>query len=170
MAAPILDLRNIDKSFGFIDVLYDISLAVSAGEVLCLLGDNGAGKSTLIKTLSGVHKPTSGSVVMDGKPVEFASPREVGDLGIATVPQFGGTFPLMSIGRCFFCYREAFAPEIGAFVDAVEQGEAPKAGFEDGRKALTLAEAALRSANEGDRSIDVPGSPGPRRRRAVRGG
>ena len=67
MAAPILELRSVDKSFGPIDVLHDISLRVHAGEVLCLLGDNGAGKSTLIKTLSGVHKPTSGAVLMDGE-------------------------------------------------------------------------------------------------------
>ena len=106
MAAPIIELRNVNKSFGPIDVLHDISLEVRAGEVLCLLGDNGAGKSTLIKTLSGVHKPTSGSVLMDGKQVTFASPREASDLGVATVHQFGGTFPLMSIGRCFFVGRE----------------------------------------------------------------
>ena len=76
MATPILELRNVNKSFGPIDVLHDISLKVDAGEVLCLLGDNGAGKSTLIKILSGVHKPTSGTVLMDGKEVGFASPRE----------------------------------------------------------------------------------------------
>ena len=74
MATPIIELRNVNKSFGPIDVLHDISLKVHAGEVLCLLGDNGAGKSTLIKTLSGVHKPTSGTVLMDGKEVSFATP------------------------------------------------------------------------------------------------
>jgi simple sugar transport system ATP-binding protein len=106
MAAPILELRNVNKSFGPIDVLHDISLKVHAGEVLCLLGDNGAGKSTLIKTLSGVHKPTSGAVLMDGKEVSFTGPRDASDMGIATVHQFGGTFPLMSVGRCFFVGRE----------------------------------------------------------------
>ncbi|MDO3434934.1 ATP-binding cassette domain-containing protein [Rhizobium sp. CBN3] len=99
---PILELRNVDKSFGPIDVLHDISLKVRAGEVLCLLGDNGAGKSTLIKTLAGVHKPTRGTILMDGAPVEFSGPREAQEKGISTVHQFGGTFPLMSIGRSFF--------------------------------------------------------------------
>jgi simple sugar transport system ATP-binding protein len=102
MTAPVLKLVNVNKSFGPIDVLYDINLEVRAGEVLCLLGDNGAGKSTLIKTMSGVHKPTSGEIQMDGAKVEFSSPRDATDRGIATVHQFGGTFPLMSIGRSFF--------------------------------------------------------------------
>ena len=99
---PVLELRGVDKSFGPIDVLHEVSLKVHEGEVLCLLGDNGAGKSTLIKTLAGVYKPTAGTILMDGKPVEFDRPRDAADRGIATVHQFGGTFPLMSIGRSFF--------------------------------------------------------------------
>jgi simple sugar transport system ATP-binding protein len=103
---PVLELRNVDKSFGPIDVLNDISLKVSPGEVLCLLGDNGAGKSTLIKTLSGVYQPSRGEVLMDGQPTVFSSPREAQERGIATVHQFGGTYPLMSIGRNFFMGSE----------------------------------------------------------------
>jgi simple sugar transport system ATP-binding protein len=106
--APILQLINVNKSFGPIDVLHDISLEVRSGEVLCLLGDNGAGKSTLIKTLAGVHKPTSGTIEMEGKPVMFNSPRDASERGIATVHQFGGTFPLMSIGRSFFVGVEPY--------------------------------------------------------------
>jgi simple sugar transport system ATP-binding protein len=102
MKPPILALKNVNKSFGPIEVLNDISLQVKAGEVLCLLGDNGAGKSTLIKILSGVYTLTSGQLEMDGKPQSFTSPRQASDMGIATVHQFGGTFPLMSIGRSFF--------------------------------------------------------------------
>jgi simple sugar transport system ATP-binding protein len=106
MKAPLLRLSNIDKSFGPIDVLHDISLEVQRGEVLCLLGDNGAGKSTLIRILSGVHRPTSGTLEIDGKVVTLDSPREASKHGIATVHQFGGTFPLMSIGRSFFVGAE----------------------------------------------------------------
>jgi simple sugar transport system ATP-binding protein len=98
----MLNLTDISKSFGPIDVLRDISLQVIRGEVLCLLGDNGAGKSTLIKILSGVHKPSSGRIEVEGKAVVFDSPRDASAYGIATVHQFGGTFPLMSIGRSFF--------------------------------------------------------------------
>jgi simple sugar transport system ATP-binding protein len=103
---PLLKLSGINKSFGPIDVLHDISLEVKAGEVLCLLGDNGAGKSTLIKVLSGVHKPTSGTMEVNGRAVTFEGPREASAEGIATVHQFGGTFPLMSIGRSFFVGAE----------------------------------------------------------------
>ncbi|WP_299503939.1 ATP-binding cassette domain-containing protein [Cypionkella sp.] len=102
MSIPILSLQNVSKSFGPIDVLHNINLDLRAGEVLCLLGDNGAGKSTVIRLLSGVHQPSSGAIMMDGQPVNFASPRAASDHGIATVHQFGGTFPLMSIGRSFF--------------------------------------------------------------------
>ncbi|MBL4626563.1 MAG: sugar ABC transporter ATP-binding protein [Roseicyclus sp.] len=103
---PVIELRNVDKSFGPIDVLHEISLKVRAGEVLCLLGDNGAGKSTLIKTLAGVYQPTSGDIVMDGEKTTLKGPRDAQSRGIATVHQFGGTYPLMSIGRNFFMGME----------------------------------------------------------------
>lgn len=106
MTTPLLKLTGINKSFGPVDVLHDISLEVKAGEILCLLGDNGAGKSTLIRILSGVHKPSSGEMLMNGKPMDFETPRDASDNGIATVHQFGGTFPLMSIGRSFFVGAE----------------------------------------------------------------
>ena len=72
--APVLEARNISKYFGRVIALEDVSLSVRPGEVNCLLGDNGAGKSTLIKTLSGVHPPDSGSLLMDGKPIVLQSP------------------------------------------------------------------------------------------------
>jgi simple sugar transport system ATP-binding protein len=106
MTTPLLQLRGVNKSFGPIDVLHDINLEVKAGEILCLLGDNGAGKSTLIRLLSGVHKPTSGEILIQGQPVHFETPRDASHSGIATVHQFGGTFPLMSIGRSFFVGAE----------------------------------------------------------------
>jgi simple sugar transport system ATP-binding protein len=102
MSNSVLALKNVNKSFGPIEVLNDISIDIKSGEVLCLLGDNGAGKSTLIRILSGVHQPTSGTILLDGEPVTLSTPRAAADRGIATVHQFGGTFPLMSIGRSFF--------------------------------------------------------------------
>jgi simple sugar transport system ATP-binding protein len=81
-------------------------MSVGRGEVMCLLGDNGAGKSTLIKTLAGVHRPTTGEFLVEGQPVAFESPRDALDAGIATVYQDLAMIPLMSITRNFFLGRE----------------------------------------------------------------
>lgn len=99
---PILSLKNVSKVFAGYQALNDVSLEIHAGQVLCLLGDNGAGKSTLIKVLSGFHTPTSGTMAVNGEERIFKSPKDASAEGIATVHQFGGTFPLMSIGRSFF--------------------------------------------------------------------
>ena len=103
---PVLEAHHISKYFGRVIALEDVSLSVRPGEVNCLLGDNGAGKSTLIKTLSGVHKPDSGTLAMDGKPLVLQSPRDALDRGIATVYQDLAVLPLMSISRNFFVGSE----------------------------------------------------------------
>ena len=104
--APLIEARALTKYFGSVVALRDVSLSVRAGEVLCLLGDNGAGKSTLIKILSGVHPPDSGEILLDGEPVEFGSPRDALQRGIATVYQDLAMIPLMSISRNFFLGAE----------------------------------------------------------------
>ena len=106
MAAPLIEVRRIVKHFGHVVALNGVSLAVHAGEVLCLLGDNGAGKSPLVKTLSGVHRPTAGEFLVGGRPANFSSPRDALDAGIATVYQDLAMIPLMSIRRHFFMGRE----------------------------------------------------------------
>jgi D-xylose transport system ATP-binding protein len=83
----VLSLRGISKHFGAVSALTDIELDVYPGEVVALVGDNGAGKSTLIKTLAGVHQPSSGTISFEGKPVTLTSPSDALDLGIATVFQ-----------------------------------------------------------------------------------
>ncbi|MDQ3318541.1 MAG: ATP-binding cassette domain-containing protein [Actinomycetota bacterium] len=104
--APLMEARGISKYFGHVVALEDISLEVRAGQVTCLLGDNGAGKSTLIKTFSGVHQPTKGTMAVDGEEVRFNSPRDAIDRGIATVFQDLAMIPLMGISRNFFIGRE----------------------------------------------------------------
>lgn len=103
---PMIDVHNISKHFGSVIALSDVSMNVYPGEVMCLLGDNGAGKSTLIKALSGVHKPTTGSYFVEGKAVNFESPRDALAAGIATVYQDLSMIPLMSIARNFFLGSE----------------------------------------------------------------
>jgi simple sugar transport system ATP-binding protein len=104
--APIIELRSVTKRFFGVTAVRDLSLTLAAGEVLCLLGENGAGKSTIIKILTGVEKPTSGEVLVDGAPVHFGSPREAREKGIATVYQEVGTLPLMSVARNFVLAAE----------------------------------------------------------------
>lgn len=103
---PVLEARQVTKRFGSNVAVRDVSFSVSAGEVVCLLGDNGAGKSTLIKLLSGVHQPTEGQLLLDGKEVRFADARQALHQGIATVHQEVGSIPLISIGRNFFLGAE----------------------------------------------------------------
>ena len=103
---PIIEMRDIEKHFGNIIALAGVSFDVRPGECHCLLGDNGAGKSTFIKTMSGVHKPTKGTITIDGKPMNFSSPRDAMEAGIATVFQDLAMIPLMSVTRNFFMGRE----------------------------------------------------------------
>ncbi len=103
---PVLEARDVSKYFGGVIALEDVSLAVRSGEVVCLLGDNGAGKSTLIKILSGVHVPDEGTVLLEDKPIRPRSPRDMLELGVATVYQDLAVFPLMSIARNFFVGQE----------------------------------------------------------------
>jgi simple sugar transport system ATP-binding protein len=106
MTAPILQVERVSKRFGNVVALRDVTMSVPAGRVTCLLGDNGAGKSTLIQILSGVHRPTTGRYLVDGTPVDFASPREALARGIATVYQDLAMIPLLSIWRNFFLGAE----------------------------------------------------------------
>lgn len=104
--APLIEMKNIEKHFGSVIALAGVSVEVRSGECHCLLGDNGAGKSTFIKTMSGVHKPTSGEIIFEGKPMDFADPRDAISAGIATVYQDLAMIPLMSVSRNFFMGNE----------------------------------------------------------------
>lgn len=104
--APILQMKGIEKHFGSVIALAGVSVDVYPGECHCLLGDNGAGKSTFIKTMSGVHKPTAGEIIFEGRPMDFADPRDAIAAGIATVYQDLAMIPLMSVSRNFFMGNE----------------------------------------------------------------
>jgi len=103
---PLLEVDNLTKYFGTVIAIKDISMSVRAGEVMCVLGDNGAGKSTLIKTLSGVHQPSEGRYLIEGKQVRLTSPRDALSRGIATVYQDLAMIPLLSVWRNFFLGSE----------------------------------------------------------------
>lgn len=84
---PKIRLENISKRFGRVVAVDNVSLTVFEDEILGIVGDNGAGKTTLMGVISGIHKPTSGQLYIDGTPVEFSSPSESRTRGIETVYQ-----------------------------------------------------------------------------------
>ncbi|HLZ60613.1 MAG TPA: ATP-binding cassette domain-containing protein [Ktedonosporobacter sp.] len=133
---PMIEVQDASKYFGSVVALKDISMSVHAGEVMCLLGDNGAGKSTLIKILSGVHQPSQGRYLVEGKEVHFSSPRDALNAGIATVYQDLAMIPLMGISRNFFLGSEPrkgwgpFKYYDATFADRVTREELAKMGIQ----------------------------------------
>lgn len=106
MAQPVIELKNVVKSFGPVDVLKGVDLVAHAGRVTALVGDNGAGKSTLIKGLAGVQPYDSGSVLFDGQPVDIQNPREAAALGIEVVYQDLALCENLDIVQNMFLGRE----------------------------------------------------------------
>lgn len=102
----LVDMVDIHKYFGSVQVLRGIDFHVDRQEIVGLLGDNGAGKSTLIKVLTGYHTPTRGQIYFDGQPVTINSPHDARELGIETVYQDLALVPLMSIARNFWLGQE----------------------------------------------------------------
>lgn len=99
MSTSILELKGIYKSFTGNRVLSDINLSVSAGEILCLVGENGSGKSTLIKIVSGVYTPDSGEIVINGKFYSALEPTESIKQGIQVIYQDFSVFPNLTVAE-----------------------------------------------------------------------
>jgi len=110
---PLLRIAGVSKHFGAVTALDDVSFEVRAGEVLALLGDNGAGKSTLIKIVSGSLQPSSGRVLLDGRPVRFETPADAKALGIETVYQDLSLCENVDVVANFFMGRELYRNLLG---------------------------------------------------------
>ena len=106
MVERLIELRDIKKSYGNVYALGGVTLSVNVGEVVGLIGDNGAGKSTLIKVLAGVVTPTSGEIVVRGKPVSGWNAARSRDAGIETVFQDRALAVQQTIVRNIFMGRE----------------------------------------------------------------
>jgi ribose transport system ATP-binding protein len=94
-----LEIDTVSKSFPGVRALDGVSLELRPGEIHALMGENGAGKSTLIKIITGLYRPDSGRVLLDGRPVEFASPRDALAAGISAVHQERNLIPRFSVGE-----------------------------------------------------------------------
>ena len=105
-AAPLAEVRNVRKQFGSVVALHDVSITIKAGEVGAIVGDNGAGKSTLVKILTGVHQPTSGALLFEGKPVVLHDPDEARRHGVETLFQDLALVDDLTIWQNLFLGRE----------------------------------------------------------------
>lgn len=103
---PVIQVQHVSKSFGGVHALEDVHFETFAGEVHAILGENGAGKSTLIKIITGVHQPDSGEVLLNGKPVRFASTREAQEQGIAAIYQEPSLFPDLDVAENIMVGRQ----------------------------------------------------------------
>ena len=123
----ILKMKEIDKSFPGVHALKKVNLEVRKGEVLALMGENGAGKSTLMKVLTGIYSKDSGEVIYEGSPVEFSSPKEAQDAGIAIVHQELNMMHQLTVAQNIFIGREFMK---GRFIDDKKMNEEAKKLFE----------------------------------------
>ncbi|HVJ31982.1 MAG TPA: ATP-binding cassette domain-containing protein [Terriglobia bacterium] len=113
MSAPLLEVENISIHFGGVQALKDVSLSLYPGEVLALAGDNGAGKSTLIKIISGVYRPSSGTVRFNGEEVELREPQDARAQGIETIYQDLSLADNLDVGSNIFLGREPMRRILG---------------------------------------------------------
>ncbi len=95
----LLVMEGISKEFPGVQALDDVSLTLKKGEILCLVGENGAGKSTLMKVLTGVDKPDSGRVLLEGREIQAKSPQHAQALGISTVYQEINLCPNLTVAE-----------------------------------------------------------------------
>jgi branched-chain amino acid transport system ATP-binding protein len=97
VASPKLSVTNLQAGYGDVQVLWDLSLEVGVGELVCIIGSNGAGKTTLMRCLSGLLRPASGAIVVDGNPMSRSLPADFVRAGIAHVPEGRRLFSAMSV-------------------------------------------------------------------------
>ena len=109
---PVLQAKNITKSYGHVKALRGVDFDILPGEIVAIIGDNGAGKSTLIKCLSGAESPDSGELVLEGKPVHFSGPSGSRSAGVETVYQTLAVSPSLDIASNVYLGREKRKPGI----------------------------------------------------------
>lgn len=126
MAEPLLEMRNISKSFPGVQALKGVNLTIGKAEIVCLLGENGAGKSTLMKILTGVHADYDGSIVLGGEAVRFKDTRAAFEHGISIVFQEFNLCPVLSAMENLYLGNEVRGP-LGLLSRGRMQQQAQKA-------------------------------------------
>ncbi len=93
----LLRVEDVNVAYGDVQVLWDVGLEIRSGEIVALVGSNGAGKSTLLSAISGLLRPLSGSISIEGREVAGASTQRIVDLGVAHVPEGRQLFPAITV-------------------------------------------------------------------------
>ena len=143
MADSIIKCERLNKWYGSIQALKDVSIDIKKGEAVGLVGDNGAGKSTFIKILSGVHKADSGEIYFNGNLVKIKDAKDSMKLGIETIYQDSALAPTLSIARNLFVGREPLTYKLGSF-GLLDRKKMAKESLE----AIKRVELDLRSGDE----------------------
>ncbi len=143
MADSIIKCDGLNKWYGSIQALKDVSIDIKKGEAVGLVGDNGAGKSTFIKILSGVHKADSGEIYFNGNLVKIKDAKDSMKLGIETIYQDSALAPTLSIARNLFVGREPLTYKLGSF-GLLNRKKMAKESLE----AIKRVELDLRSGDE----------------------
>lgn len=142
---PLLEAREVWKRFGTIEALRGANFTLGHGEIVALMGDNGAGKSTLVKTLCGLYAPTEGNILLEGKPVQFTSPRDAQAVGMETVYQDLAMAPELDAAANMFLGREI-----------LRNGFLGRMGFLDKPKMRARTVDALTTMKVALKSVDAP--------------
>ena len=127
MGETILTMKGIDKSFPGVHALDHVDLEVRRGEVHALMGENGAGKSTLMKVLTGIYTKDSGTIIYEGKEIEFSSPKEAQEAGIVIVHQELNMMNHLTVAQNIFIGREFMK---GAIIDDARMNQEASRLFE----------------------------------------
>lgn len=120
---PLLEMRNINKSFGAVQALQEVDFHVYPGELVGLVGDNGAGKSTLVKIVSGIEKPDSGQIFFEGHEVHINNPDAAKRLGIETLYQNLALINNLDMVSNMFLGRERTTPILFGAIKVLKQRE-----------------------------------------------
>lgn len=119
----LLEVRNLDFSYGAVQVLFDVDLEVREGNIVALLGTNGAGKSTLLRAISGLEHPTRGSIRFDGHDITYLEAEQVLGLGVAQMPGGRAVFPGMTVAENLRAGAYSFRKDRARVAREIEQVE-----------------------------------------------
>ncbi|NNG06023.1 MAG: sugar ABC transporter ATP-binding protein [Inquilinus sp.] len=117
----LLSLHDVRKRFGSVEALQGVTFEVEAGTVVGLVGDNGAGKSTLMKAVTGIHRPDSGRIVFDGRPITDTDPGEVRRLGIEMIYQDLALARQQDVASNIFLGREPTRSVLGIPIGLIDR-------------------------------------------------